>query len=265
MRPEPSIGSDSQLGGPIAAPATLVPGVAQNVSAGADLAAAAAAAMSTAASALDADRPRVADRGRRRHRPRCRPRGGTTARGGAAGAPRHCAPCVGRTSTRPGCSGRSRPNSTTSTTNSTRTNPASQTRCRPSGSPRRCSVATARGATSSCSPRPSRHAGIAGFPGNYAVVTVDDGRFEVTAFGRRSELDRAAYENGARCDSVPAGTVGSLRPLRARPRRRHGRCERLDQHHPAGPLPLRRRRRRATCSRRAAASRSTASSRWTRT
>lgn len=46
--------------------------------------------------------------------------------------------------------------------------------------------------------------GVAGFIGNYAVVEFDDGRVEVTDFGRRSDLQQAANENGAACTGCPA-------------------------------------------------------------
>jgi hypothetical protein len=45
--------------------------------------------------------------------------------------------------------------------------------------------------------------GIAGFPGNYAVIEIDDGDINVADFGRRSDLDRAAAENEASCLECP--------------------------------------------------------------
>jgi len=46
--------------------------------------------------------------------------------------------------------------------------------------------------------------GIAGFIGNYAEVSLDDGAIEVTAFGRRSELDDAAMAERADCGNLPS-------------------------------------------------------------
>ncbi len=48
---------------------------------------------------------------------------------------------------------------------------------------------------------PAEARGLAGFMGNYAEITVDDGAIEVTKFGRRSELDRYVREHGASCDT----------------------------------------------------------------
>lgn len=46
--------------------------------------------------------------------------------------------------------------------------------------------------------------GVAGFMGNYAIVELDNGRVEVTEFGRRSELEDAVRARGdARCDGCP--------------------------------------------------------------
>jgi hypothetical protein len=50
---------------------------------------------------------------------------------------------------------------------------------------------------------PSEARGLGGFIGNYAEVTVDDGRIEVTAFDRRSELQLVANDAGARCRDCP--------------------------------------------------------------
>jgi hypothetical protein len=44
--------------------------------------------------------------------------------------------------------------------------------------------------------------GIAGFIGNYADVTIDDGRIAVTEFGRRSDLEDFILTNGATCDGL---------------------------------------------------------------
>jgi hypothetical protein len=45
--------------------------------------------------------------------------------------------------------------------------------------------------------------GLAGFVGNYAVITADDGAIDVTDFGRRSDLEQYVVENGAACDGCP--------------------------------------------------------------
>ena len=45
--------------------------------------------------------------------------------------------------------------------------------------------------------------GLAGFVGNYAVITADNGNIDVTDFGRRSDLDAYVGQNGAACDGCP--------------------------------------------------------------
>ena len=45
--------------------------------------------------------------------------------------------------------------------------------------------------------------GIAGFIGNYADITVTDGRIEVTEFGRRSDLEAVVRSDGATCTGCP--------------------------------------------------------------
>ena len=45
--------------------------------------------------------------------------------------------------------------------------------------------------------------GLAGFMGNYAVITADNGAIDVTDFGRRSDLERYVAENPATCDGCP--------------------------------------------------------------
>jgi len=45
--------------------------------------------------------------------------------------------------------------------------------------------------------------GLAGFIGNYAVVEIDNGRIDVTEFGRRSDLQRIANDTGASCAECP--------------------------------------------------------------
>ena len=45
---------------------------------------------------------------------------------------------------------------------------------------------------------PAESRGLGGFVGNYAELTVDDGRLSMTRFGRAEELDRRAQEAGAR-------------------------------------------------------------------
>jgi hypothetical protein len=50
---------------------------------------------------------------------------------------------------------------------------------------------------------PAEARGLAGFVGNYAEITIDGGRIGVTGFGRRSELDEYVGENGATCTECP--------------------------------------------------------------
>ena len=55
--------------------------------------------------------------------------------------------------------------------------------------------------------------GIAGFIGNYAEITVDDGAIEVTDFGRRSELDAAAAANRAACTGCSQEVLDRFGPF----------------------------------------------------
>jgi hypothetical protein len=50
---------------------------------------------------------------------------------------------------------------------------------------------------------PAEARGITGFIGNYADVTIDDGKIEVAEFGRRSDLEDYVAENGAKCIGCP--------------------------------------------------------------
>ncbi len=52
---------------------------------------------------------------------------------------------------------------------------------------------------------PVEHRGIAGFVGNYADITIDGGRIDVTEFGRRSDLEDVIRTNGASCDGLSQG------------------------------------------------------------
>ncbi len=45
---------------------------------------------------------------------------------------------------------------------------------------------------------PAEARGLGGMPGNYAELTVDQGRFSITDFGRVSDLERSAQDVGAR-------------------------------------------------------------------
>lgn len=45
--------------------------------------------------------------------------------------------------------------------------------------------------------------GLAGFMGNYGIVTIDGGRVDVGEFGRRSDLDAGTRDGDARCDGCP--------------------------------------------------------------
>ena len=50
---------------------------------------------------------------------------------------------------------------------------------------------------------PAEARGAAGFVGNFAEVTADDGRLAVTRFGRIGELNAAIAEGGSSCDGCP--------------------------------------------------------------
>lgn len=50
---------------------------------------------------------------------------------------------------------------------------------------------------------PSEARGLGGFIGNYAVLSIDDGRIAVAATGRRSELEEAAVDAGASLSGPP--------------------------------------------------------------
>ncbi len=50
---------------------------------------------------------------------------------------------------------------------------------------------------------PAEARGLAGFIGNYAEITIDDGSLDVTEFGRRSDLDDHLLDNPASCDGCP--------------------------------------------------------------
>lgn len=51
---------------------------------------------------------------------------------------------------------------------------------------------------------PAEARGLGGFIGNFAEITVADGRIEVSRFGRTGELNAAASDNRASCDACPA-------------------------------------------------------------
>lgn len=59
---------------------------------------------------------------------------------------------------------------------------------------------------------PAELRGITGFFGNYADVTIDDGRIDVTEFGRRSELSQFVAENGATCSACPQEFIDRYGP-----------------------------------------------------
>lgn len=50
---------------------------------------------------------------------------------------------------------------------------------------------------------PAEARGLGGFSGNYAEVTVDDGTIDVTRFGRTTDMNVIARNNTARCDDCP--------------------------------------------------------------
>jgi hypothetical protein len=51
---------------------------------------------------------------------------------------------------------------------------------------------------------PAEARGLGGFTGNFAEITVTDGRIGVTRFGRTGELNAAARDNQASCEACPA-------------------------------------------------------------
>lgn len=59
---------------------------------------------------------------------------------------------------------------------------------------------------------PAELRGITGFFGNYAEVTIDDGRIDVTEFGRRSDLSDYVVDNGATCRSCPQEFIDRYGP-----------------------------------------------------
>jgi hypothetical protein len=54
---------------------------------------------------------------------------------------------------------------------------------------------------------PAEARGLGGFSGNYAEVLADDGRLEVTQFGRTTDLNDPARRNDATCDACPTEFV----------------------------------------------------------
>ncbi len=59
---------------------------------------------------------------------------------------------------------------------------------------------------------PAELRGITGFFGNYADVTIDNGRIDVTEFGRRSDLGDFIAENGATCRDCPKEFIDHYGP-----------------------------------------------------
>ena len=59
---------------------------------------------------------------------------------------------------------------------------------------------------------PAELRGITGFMGNYADVTIDNGRIDVTEFGRRRDLSRFVDENGATCRGCPQEFIDRYGP-----------------------------------------------------
>lgn len=60
---------------------------------------------------------------------------------------------------------------------------------------------------------PAELRGLAGFFGNYAEVTIDNGQIDVTAFGRRSELEDYVRTNGATCTACPQELIDRYGPF----------------------------------------------------
>ena len=194
--------ADDRLGGVLALPSRLIPGISQNVTAGADLADAAAAGTADAASGAAIGRPVDPPRRRRSDRPRGGRRCRAAARRRATAPWSICARCP-TPWTRRGSSGRCRTNWSSSTNASTTTSPASPTPSTRCVSPRRCSAPIGERRYLILFTTPVELRGIAGFIGNYAEITVDDGKIEVTEFGRRSDLGAYLAENPGNCDACP--------------------------------------------------------------
>jgi hypothetical protein len=59
---------------------------------------------------------------------------------------------------------------------------------------------------------PAELRGITGFMGNFADVTIDEGRIDVTEFGRRLELSEFVAANGATCEGCPQEFIDRYGP-----------------------------------------------------
>ena len=84
---------------------------------------------------------------------------------------------------------------------------------------------------------PAEARGQGGFMGNYAEITIDQGRIEMTEFGRHTDLNdggRAPAQAGQR----PGGLAGPLRPVRLpEGPRQGGRRGAVVEHHDVAELP----------------------------
>jgi hypothetical protein len=193
--------TDSGLGGALALPSRLVPGVAQNVRAGADLAAAAATGTAEAAAALRAIDPESLtvidgridlDAVAAVESPLLRVQGvldDLQAASADVASPWLLAPVQDELADLDERLASNEPRLE---------NAIDAVRLAPkilgADGPRRYLVLFT---------TPVEARGLAGFVGNYAVITADDGAIGVTDFGRRSDLEQYVIENGAACDGCP--------------------------------------------------------------
>ena len=193
--------SDNRLAGALALPSRLLPGVAQNVIAGADLAAAAAIGTAEAADALRAVDPESLtvvggridlDAVAEVEVPLLRVQAvldDLQAASGAAASPWLLAPVQSELAELDERLASNEPRLE---------NAIDAVRFAPqilgADEPRRYLVLFT---------TPVEARGVAGFMGNYAVIAADDGAIDVTDFGRRSDLEQYVIENGAACDGCP--------------------------------------------------------------
>lgn len=56
---------------------------------------------------------------------------------------------------------------------------------------------------------PAEARGLGGFPGNYAEVVIDNGRLRIEGFDRRSDLEQVIRDNGASCAACPEEFLNS--------------------------------------------------------
>lgn len=193
--------ADDRIGGPLAMPSRMVPGVAQNVSAGSTLASAASSALERAASSLRAIDPDA-----------LRLRGGAIDLEAIAavgeplevvsGALDELRAAIDEVRS-PWLVGRldeelSELESDLAAEEPRLDNAIEAVRLAPqmlgSEAPRRYLILFT---------SPSEARGLGGFPGNYAEVVIDEGRVTVAGFDRRSDLEEAVADNEVSCAACP--------------------------------------------------------------